>query len=58
LSKVDLTDRQAHDLDVRLKAQPVMVLTCQWFGHSFTDRIRSAVDPHWLAVVPADVVAR
>jgi hypothetical protein len=46
LSKVDLTDWQAHVLDLRLKALSTKVLTCQRLGHSLTDRILEAVDPH------------
>jgi len=46
LSKVDLADRQAHDLELRLKALPTRVLTCRWLGHSLSDRILEAVDPH------------
>ena len=46
MSKVDLTDQQAHDLDLRLRALPDIVLTCRRLGHSLTDQIRSAVDPH------------
>jgi len=46
LSKVDLTDRQAHDLDLRLRALRTRVLTCRWLGHSLTDWIHQAVDPH------------
>jgi hypothetical protein len=46
LSKVDLTDWQAHVLDLRLKALSTKVLTCQWLGHSLLDPILEAVDPH------------
>jgi hypothetical protein len=46
LSEVDLTDRQAHDLDLRLKALPEIVLTHRWLGHSLLDPILKAVDPH------------
>jgi len=44
--QVDLTDQQAHDLGVELKALPETVLTCWWLGHSLSDRFREAVDPH------------
>jgi hypothetical protein len=46
LSTVDLTDWQAHDLGLRLKALRATVLTCQWLGHSLLDAILEAVDPH------------
>jgi hypothetical protein len=46
LSEVDLTVRQAHDLDVRLEALETRVLTCRRLGHSLTDPILEAVDHH------------
>jgi hypothetical protein len=46
LSEVHLTDRQAHDLDLRLKAQPNRVLTHRRLGHSLLDPILKAVDTH------------
>jgi hypothetical protein len=44
--EVHLTDRQAHDLDVGLFALSAGVLTRRRLGHSLTDLLRSAVDPH------------
>jgi hypothetical protein len=46
LSKVHLTDRQAHDLELRLKALLSTVLTHRRLGHSLLDPILEAVDPH------------
>jgi hypothetical protein len=46
LSKVHLTGRQAHDLEVRLKALRPAVLTHRRLGHSLLDPILEAVDPH------------
>ena len=45
--QVDLTDRQAHDLDVELSAlRDTQVLTCQRLGTSLTDSTAEVVDPH------------
>jgi hypothetical protein len=46
LSKVDLTDRPAHDLDVGLSALRSQVLTNQRLGTSLTHEPTEAVDPH------------
>ena len=46
LSKVHLTARQAHDLELRLKALAHIVLTCRRLGHSLLVPILEAVDPH------------
>jgi len=46
LSKVDLTDRQAHDLDIGLAALRSVVLTCWRLGHSLSNSVLEAVDPH------------
>jgi hypothetical protein len=46
LSEVHLTDRQAHDLTLRLKALAITVLTYRRLGHSLLDPILEAVDPH------------
>jgi hypothetical protein len=36
--QVDLTDQQAHALDLGLDALPLSVLTCQWLGTILTPR--------------------
>ncbi len=44
--QVHLTDRQAHDLAVELKALRKRVLTCQRLGTSLTHPLDQVVDPH------------
>ncbi len=46
MSEVHLTDPQAHDLTLRLKALATAVLTCRRLVHSLLDPILEAVDPH------------
>jgi hypothetical protein len=46
LSKVGLTDQQAHDLVVELDVQRWRVLTCWRLGTSLTHSLAEVVDPH------------
>jgi hypothetical protein len=43
--KVDLTDRQAHDLEVGLEVLRAIVLTCRRLGTILT-RTTKKVEPH------------
>jgi hypothetical protein len=42
----NLTDQQAHDLELRLKARRSSVLTCRRLGDSLTRTADEVVDPH------------
>ncbi len=44
--QVDLTNWQAHDLGLELKALRNRVLTCQRLGTSLTHSLTEVVDPH------------
>ena len=44
--QVNLTDQQAHDLDLGLNAQRHTVLTCRRLGTSLTHSTDEVVDPH------------
>jgi hypothetical protein len=44
--QVNLTNRQAHDLDLELNALLRRVLTCRRLGTSLTDSAVEVVDPH------------
>jgi hypothetical protein len=44
--QVNLTDRQAHDLEVGLNTQRPGVLSCQRLGTSLTESAAEVVDPH------------
>jgi hypothetical protein len=46
LSKVDLTNQQAHDLGVELEVQLQVVLTRWWLGTILTRCANEVVDPH------------
>jgi len=46
LSKVDLTNQQAHDLDVELEALRTRVLTCWRLGTILTRFAYEVVDSH------------
>jgi len=43
---IDLTDQQAHDLDVELQTRGPTVLTCQRLRTSLTRQASQVVDPH------------
>ena len=44
--QVNLTDQQAHDLDLGLNVQRFGVLTCRQLGTSLTDTAAEVVDAH------------
>lgn len=44
--QVNLTDQQAHDLDVGINSLRTPVLTCWRLGTSLTDSAAEVVDPH------------
>jgi hypothetical protein len=46
LSKVDLTDQRAHDLDLELEVLLSTVLTRRRLGTILTRSATEAVDPH------------